>query len=35
MGEKGEKGEKGDGGGRHNVIHPGPWLLLVRQFMKK
>jgi len=25
----------GDGGGRHNVVRPGPWLLLVGQVQEK
>ena len=25
----------GDGGGRHNAVRPGPWLLLVGQVQEK
>jgi len=31
----GQQGTVGDGGGRHNVVDPGPWLLLVGQVQKK
>jgi len=33
-GGPGTTGDGGDGGGRHNVIRPGPWLLLAGRVQK-
>ena len=33
--DRGRRRTIGDGGGRHNVIHPSPWLLLVGQVQEK
>jgi len=35
IGPPGPAGPAGDGGGRQNVVRPGPWLLLVGQVQEK